>query len=83
MHRTALMFSVALGVTAIIVTAIAWFAPLAGETVMGYVWQKPDVMLWMRVLVPVLPVVPMAIFGLLAAARRRKVATASLDATAR
>ncbi len=43
---------------------------------MAYVRQEPDGPFWVRMLIPVLPVFSIAGFGLIAAARRRKMAKA-------
>jgi O-antigen/teichoic acid export membrane protein len=80
MQRTVSILTIALGITVIIVTTIAWLAPLAGEAVMAYVRQEPGGVFWVRMLIPVLPVVSFAAFGLAIAAQRRKVAKAGADA---
>lgn len=74
MQRTASVFGIALGITAIIVATIVRLAPLAGEAVLAHIRQTPDGPLWTRLLTPMLPAFSIAVFGLVAAARRRKAA---------
>jgi O-antigen/teichoic acid export membrane protein len=79
MQRTASVFTIALGITVIIVTTIVWLVPLAGEAVMAYVRQEPDGAFWVRMLIPLLPVVSFAAVGLTIAVQRRKGAKAGSD----
>lgn len=83
MTRTASILAIAIVITATIIVVIAWLAPMAGASVMNFVRQDPDGPFWVRVLTPVLPVISIIAFGLVAAARRRKLAKAAPDAPAR
>jgi hypothetical protein len=53
---------------------------LAGEALMAHIRQEPDGPFWVRILIPVLPVVSFAAFGLTIAVQRHKVAKAGSDA---
>lgn len=83
MQRTASIFSLALGISVMVVATTVWLASLAGEAVMAYVLRQPDGPIWVPLLTPVLSVFSFAVFGLVVAARRRKMAKVGSDAAAR
>lgn len=82
MTRTVSILAIAFGTTATIIAIIGWLAPLAGESLMNFVRQDPDGPFWVRLLTPILPGFSLIAFGLVAAARRRKLARAATDAPA-
>jgi hypothetical protein len=83
MLRTASILAIALGITISIVATIGWLVPIAGDAMMAYIRHDPDGPFWLRILYPLLPVFSVLVFGLIAAAWRRKVARVGSKAAAR